>query len=425
MARALQTLSTKGQLANFCCGVFMRKLLSISLVLAFGLGSCSKPESRLPPRKGLTPVSSKDLEALQNREVSRIPTLPTGGLVKGKSSAIPTEENIKRQIRNRELPVTWNDGFAGITMQTTREESKKILSDPQYSLDNGMDIYAEGLQITWGKGLNPTPESVRMYSDYLGYLKLPAPYGDVKLGESIAALEKEESLENFIKVLGRTFAGKDATYDCLAVMECSVDIRDGGLAYIDFPSGNMILGGSMIYVIDFSKNTDFVPKNKLPIVFNESIAGIKPDMTKEQVEAFLGTPYKFPDGLTQLYDAKTIRITYNAKNQIEDLIVLAGYEGTFTVGGKVRGIGTSFADLTTIKDDADGLLMMKNLGKMLLGKESDPAYDCSAVKPNPTCQSGHDKTNGIIRILVGNMIFSFTDDDTRTLMAVSLFNDAV
>lgn len=403
----------------------MRTLLSYPLFLSLGLSACAKPESPPVTRKvGI--VFNRDLDAVAKREVSRVPTLPEGGLIKGKNPALTVEANIARQTANRVAPLSFGQSFAGIDMTTTRDASKAILSEPKFSTDTGIDVFAEGFNLTWNPGINPTPKSVQIFSDYKGALKLPQPYGDVKLEESLASHFMNDAQHIvFTQTLARTFAGKEKelSFDCLAEALCQIEHR-GEQTFIDFPSGTLALWGDSIYLVEYIQNQGFAPKSKAPIVFGTSMGGVDINMNKEQVNAALGAPYRYADGETQLYDAKTIRVDFRASGAVEQIVVSAGYQGTMKVGASERGIGTGFADIIANQDDPAGKLMMQALAKILAGKDMDPTFDCLKAEGGAICASGVDKANGIIRVQVGNMIFDFKDDKERTLLSVTMFNPA-
>ncbi len=365
----------------------------------------------------------RDLNASQTTEVTRVPTLPEGGLIKGKTPSLSIEENISRKNKNRELPLVLGESFAGISMQTTRSESKAVLSEPTFSTDSGIDVYAEGFNLTWGEGVNPVPTRVMIFKDYRGSLKLPMPYGEVKIEESLVEkIGDDPKLEKFTRILAQAFAGKDGTYDCLLAEECLIEKRGDAQFFIDFPQGTLALWQGSIYLVDFYKNRDFSPKITTPMIFGLSLAGVDTKMKKTEVDALLGEPYRFANQDTQLYDAKSIQVTFRASGVVEEVKVLKGHQGKMTIGDKEYGLGSSFAEISPPKDDATGAKLMQTLAKTLFLKEMDKTYDCTKEEGGAQCAFGRDTKNKILRIQVGNVIFDLSDDDKRILTQVQMFN---
>lgn len=418
-----KTASWPMTLSSSVLGCLMRMLISFTVLTSTLLTlGCSKPEERPTVKMRDTRSLLQELDAIRAREVSRVPTLPEGGLIKGKLRSLSIEENIARQNSNRLKPIVFGQSFAGISMKSTRNESKAILSEPNFSTDTGLDVYGEGIHITWGEGLNPVPKSVRIFTDYQGPLELPAPYPSVPLKESLGkALETDPDRRILTKTLARTFGGKDATYDCFAAGACQVEQR-GEESFIDLPQGNLVLWKDAIYVVDFATNTNFTPKSKAPMLFPRSLAGVDYNMNRTQVDASLGEPYKYPDQDVQLYDAKTIRVEYRASGLVERVEVRPGYKGTLKVGSTERGLGTSFADLIVGKDDPKGLEMMQALAKILLGKEADAGFDCTKSDQGALCSAGFSSADNVFRVQVLNMVFEFSGDEKRTLLSVYMFN---
>jgi hypothetical protein len=398
----------------------MRMLISLSLLIS--LGACSKPETR-PPRKAKAHATVLDLKASERPPLPRSPSFPTGGLVKGKTASLSVEENIARQMRNRTRPLVLNQGVAGITLATTRNDSRELLSDPRFSLDSGIDVFAEGLTITWNEGLNPTPRSIQVSEDYKGLIKLPPPYGDVKFGQDLSAMLPEpRDYKDLARTLSRALASQEGEVgdDCFAEQRCSVEIR-GDEALLDFPGGTVIVYRNAIVLIDFYSRGDLQPKVKAPSVFGQSLAGVSMQMTRKEVDALLGEPYRYPEGEVQLYDGKTIRVAFRDSGVVDSIGLTSGHLGTIKVGETERGLGTSFADLTAETPDPDGRLLMAVLAKTLLAKNADPNYDCTKDEQNP-CAVRQIKESGSLQVRTGNMVFTFLDTAQRPLVAIHMFN---
>ncbi|RZA16018.1 MAG: hypothetical protein EOP10_25335 [Proteobacteria bacterium] len=391
----------------------MRMLISLSLLLS--LSACSKPETR-PVLSDKTKPTTRDLQAIQNRDVARTPTLPEAGLIKGKIPALSVEENIARLTRNRISPLTFGEGLAGITMTTTRNDSKTLLSEPTSTSDSGLDYFAEGFAISWNEGLNPTPKSIRIFNDYKGPIKLPAPYGEVTFGQDLSGLLKADpDFTTFTKTLGKAFTGKD---DCLAEKSCAIS-KQLNETFIDFPSGTIVLFHNMISVMDFIPNATFIPKITTPSLPGQSLAGVSLKMNRNEVEALLGTPYHYAFNGRQLYDAKTIQIQFRESGVIERIYLFPGHQGKINIGKLEAAIGSTFAGLTAGQQDPDGILLTIALAKIAGEKSSD--YDCTKDQP---LECFYRKESGLVYAQYGNTVYAFTDDDKRTLTSLFIFNTA-
>ncbi len=402
----------------------MRKLLILSLSTMSLLSSCEKPVERVSPKlnKELgNPVINNTLNSSNpNRDPARIATNPDGGLIVGKSPVVSTEEDLRRIAVNAALPLSFGDGVSGITMNTSREASKAILSNPKFSTASGIDVFGEGIQVTWAEGINPLPKSIRIVEGYKGSVTLPAPYGKLALGQDLGGLLASEADKlSFTRALGAAAAGKDETYDCIAAEACQLEDRAGTL-FIDYPNGTVIVIENKIYLMEYLSNSGFVPKNVAPIVFDTSMAGISFTQTKADVVAAYGEAYRYASATKELYDAKTLRFVFSPEGAIAQMEATKGFKGTIKIADKDYGIGSSLKELAPM-DDVDGKKMMLLLAQKILGK--DETYDCSKEMP-ATCASGHSPQDKWIKILVGNTIFQMTDDESRTLVSILMFNPA-
>ncbi|RYZ50771.1 MAG: hypothetical protein EOP07_22390 [Proteobacteria bacterium] len=396
----------------------MRNLLIVSLSTLSLVGSCSKALERVSNKSKSTAqrISSSDQVAI------RTPTNPDGGLITGKAANISTEEDLRRIATNSVLPIVFGESVAGINRNTTRQDAKAILSNPQFTTDSGIDIYGEGLQVTWGAGINPLPASIRIVEGYKGALTLPlpAPYQSVNLMQDLTPLfASDPSYATFTRAAGAAFAGKDAAYDCLAASTCLIDNR-GAEVIIDFPNGSLILFNNAIYLIDFQTNTGFTPVSAEPMLLDKSIAGLAVGSSKADVIKVLGEPYRYKLGEEFLFDARTIRIEFDAEDKAVSIGAVKGHKGKLTIGTKDFSIGSSFKEFSTA-DDVDGLQLMQTLNQVMTGK--DATFDCTKAEVNK-CQSGHNAAEKWIKILVGATILEFSDDAERSLLSVTVFKSA-
>lgn len=400
----------------------MRKLLIVSLSTMSLLSSCDKPVERVSPKgkKALElPVDSTKI-ASSNQNVIRTPTHPEGGLIAGKTPNVSTEEDLRRIAINAALPITFGEAVAGISFKTTRQESKAILSNPKFSTATGIDDFGEGIQVTWGEGINPTPQSIRVSDGYKGSLTLPAPFGTVALGQDLTALlATEEDKIAFTKALGASVAGKVASYDCIEAQTCQFEDR-AGILFLDYPNGRAIVVANALYLMEFEVNEGFAPKNTAPIVFDSSMAGISFTQKKADIIKSLGEPYRYPAGSKELFDAKTIRIVFAADDSIAQMEATKGFKGTIKIGDKEYGLGSSMQELVSA-EDVDGKKLMATLAQKIYGK--DASYDCTKETP-ATCNSGHSAKEKWIKILIGHTIFQLSDDASRTLLSVLMVNPA-
>lgn len=395
----------------------MRNLLIVSLSTLAIIGSCSKPIERISTKSKSTTqrISSSDQVAI------RTPTNPEGGLITGKAANISTEEDLRRIALNSALPIAFGESVAGISMTTTRQDAKAILSNPQFTTDTGIDIYAEGLQVTWGAGINPHPESIRIGEGYKGALALPfpAPFHSVTLQQDLTALlASDPSYVNFTKALGAAFAGT-ANYDCFAEGSCLVDNR-GNEVLIDFSNGSLILFNKAIYAVDFIKNTGLKAVSTAPIVINQGLGGVSIGSSRSEVIKVLGEPSRYKLEEAFLFDARTIHIEFDAEDKAVSIAAAEGYKGTLKIGNKNYALGSSFKEFSAA-DDVDDMKLMQTLNQVLTGK--DKSFDCTAVEKDK-CQSLHNAEEKWIKIKVGATILVFSDDAERVLLSIAVFKSA-
>ncbi|MCB0392960.1 MAG: hypothetical protein KDD25_00280 [Bdellovibrionales bacterium] len=157
------------------------------------------------PFEPTNPDAGKDIDLLEERDL--------------------TAEEISQITRENSLkPIVYGEGASGITLKMELREAKDILSPPFYGPDSdGVAAYGEGIVVDWRMNAPRVPEVIVVQTSYTGSLRLPEPYGDIRMQQSVGVFFGSDPLGNdLIRDLYNKLEGADEKFDCLAARKCEV-----------------------------------------------------------------------------------------------------------------------------------------------------------------------------------------------------------
>ena len=311
--------------------------------------------------------------------ISHKPTRPDGGAVLGKSTGLDPEVSESRKLNNIVLPVVFGESVAGISMQTTNAEAKKILA-PASLAAQGFEYYPEHIRIAWKGEATSTPDYVVVDEGYAGKLQLPAPYGASQVGQSLAPmLATQTDLKNLLLNAGALFEKQAPTYDCEKALTCQLT-EDASYFSLEFRRGGLLIAKQTslpLSFIYFNGPNKFYARAADPIVYQISVAGINFQSKRAAVEARLG-PAQGSGGTVVYYDKQSVGVIWGADETPAVLQALGTYQGSLNFGlamGSHR-IGDSMASYVPLTDD--GTLLMQMIYRGI--KATD--LDCTTL-PTP------------------------------------------
>ncbi len=382
-------------------------LAIVSISLAFA--ACSK---KLKSESGAYAPAVLSDDAVP--VITAKPTNPNGGTVEGKGLSISPEEGERRRNKNLIEPIIFGDKVAGISMAMPQSEALGILS-PRFDSFQGVDFFAEHLRIVWDGGSDPQPFLIGIDPGYAGTMKLPAPYGDVTIGQNMDAfLVTFADLQQFLLSLGAQFENQAPGYDCEKALTCQQTESED--AYIlDFRRGGVRLSkqaGLPLSFVYFSQPQKFFARPLDPIVYGISVAGLTFQSKRTVFEARVGPPTATNDAGYFFYDRESVGVRWNNLGNPLSMEVLGTYQGPLIFGGTVgtRKIGDSFAEYAPSTDD--GTLLIQVLDR-LLNKRVDPNFNCLTATPTALCQLTIDTTSGFIQMQMDRNSFLFTTSADR------------
>ncbi len=393
--------------------------LSVAVFCLVMVGSCSKKAKNQTSGEYVAAVLSEDAVPASNR-----PTRPTGGFVEGKSSAtIDPEEAERRRNKNMIEPIIFGASAAGITMNTPYSEAQQLLS--LYGSNQGADFFSEHIYIVWNDGADPVPFELGILNGYAGKLALPAPYGDVSVGQPMANfLVTFDDLKRFMLTIGAAFENQPvATYDCEKALTCQ-QREDQTFYILDFKRGGIFLSkedGLPIGFMYLTQPQKFYAPVIDPMLHNLSIGGLTFQTRRSTAELRLGPSLREQQEaggfIYNYYDQFNLAIEWGADGTPRSFKALNQYRGPLNFGTVIgsRKIGDSFQSLAPENDD--GTQLMLALDRDLNRRAAD--YNC-ATQATPTCQRVLDTLTNRVLIVIDRSVYGFTNTPVRTWLSVGM-----
>lgn len=387
------------------------KSLVAALLPCISLIACNE-KAQDPPY--FTPEVRSGAEAVP--EIPYIPTNPTGGFIPGKPPSLDPEENARRQAANTVKPIVWGESIAGISLNTSYNDAKKILA--QRLVSNGsVEVYPESIQIAWRATVPPTPELILAFGTYGGKLKLPNPIGEVSLGDNFSQhFANDPNGGELMRLLGAYFEGKDPkNYDCRKELSCAISFFNNTL-FLEFKKGALGFDSSfrldLVYIVE---NQNFFPRLTGDLVYGQSIGDLTLETTRSQLESQLG-PAQGVNGNLLFYDDLNLIVAWNSEQKPAIMVVQQDYMGKILIPGIGDGsfqIGDSFADI--VDSDDDGTLLIQALDRALHNREAD--YNCLSLEEE-TCK--WEVSQGVLLLHLQKGTFAFSNDAEKRLRWVSI-----
>jgi hypothetical protein len=356
-----------------------------------------------------------------------LPTRPDGGFVEGKGKALDPEEAERRRNKNIAEPIVFGTSVAGITMNTRYSEAMDTLV--YYASNQSADFFQEHIAVIWNGGPDPVPGLIVIQEGYAGKLKLPAPYGELSVGQAMSGrIGSVNDIRSFMLTAGAQFEGQAPGYDCEKALTCQFN-EDETLYMLDFRRGGIYLNKTAdlsIAFIYFSQPQQFFAPLTDAITHNSSIGGLTFQSRRTSAELRLGPTMgeQFEGGiLFSYYDRGNFAVAWGGDGTPSAFKAVGKYAGTQNFGGAigVRKIGDSFASYATVDETGQALLLALD---RTLNNRTDPAYDCSFSSDTvqATCQAVvvDTVTPGRLLLVIDRSVYSFTNDANRTWLSVGM-----
>lgn len=138
------------------------------------------------------------------------------------------------QLTNNQLPIIFGNGAAGIDLSMTATQVKANTGVP-----DSIAVFARGYQrAEWQFGEMQGIDKIIVDSTYQGTLALPAPYGDVKMGQDFSKILADPlALNTFANTLFSKFVDASVE-DCVSLALCRIETVAGGVS-LTLPAGGL------------------------------------------------------------------------------------------------------------------------------------------------------------------------------------------
>jgi hypothetical protein len=138
-------------------------------------------------------------------------------------SNLSQDELNARTRRNSRIPVSYGEGAAGISFNTSLTEANELLDLDVGPLADGRAFYKEGMLIYWNNNQTRKPEQFILFNDYLGELPVPKKYGTVLMPTEMKNFftEDDPKGEEMLRDFYNFYEGTAEDYDCVADGSCS------------------------------------------------------------------------------------------------------------------------------------------------------------------------------------------------------------
>lgn len=393
--------------------------LPIAVMCLVVVSTCSKKAKNQTQGEYIAAVLSEDAVPATRP----LPTRPDGGLVEGKGQTLDPEEAERRRNKNIIEPIVFGNSVAGISMSTPYSEAMKTLV--YYGSNQGIDFFQEHVVVAWGGGADPVPFQIGIQEGYAGTLKLPAPYGEVSLGQQMAGkINNLDELRQFMLVSGAAFENQPNTYNCETSLTCQFNENES-FYMLDFRRGGIYLSkatGLPIGFMYFTQPQRFFAPLVDPILHNLSIGGLTFQTKRTTAEARMGPTIgeQLEGGLVfSYYDRANFAVAWGTDSTPSAFKAVGAYQGTQNFGTTIgtHKLGDSFASYAVTTDDGTALMLALDRG--LNNRAAD--FNCSTTDP-VTCQVVTDTTVTPNRLLIviDRSVYSFTKDENRNWLSVGM-----
>ena len=321
----------------------------------------------------------------------------------------------------------FGDTVAGISITTTSEEAEKVIGSSRGFLSDGRSVYDNGnLTILWNFFPPFVPIFINLGENFAGPIKLPDPYGEVKLGQSLAKYfpENDPAGDIFFQDIAQKMDGLTEleNYDCIRIRSCTYRSSPNGIEFV-LDKGKLMFSNDTekkLIAVDYypAPEPRTVPRTDA-LVFGQSVGGVGLETTQEAAQAIFGEPRGTLPGNVSFYDNENLAIIWNeGENPVPDVIQLNfGFEGSIPMPeayGPTK-MGQSFAASFPSTDEF-GEAFIKELGAFYRSEVNPESYDCLS---EGTCRLISDDPSFIIFQFESGSIF-FTNDEDKELYIIDI-----
>ncbi|MBP9706872.1 MAG: hypothetical protein KBD78_04460 [Oligoflexales bacterium] len=199
---------------------------TLSIIYLIITSACSKSPSQY--QKQLPPAVQAAL-TLSSQAIPNNATNPNGGKTTGRSEREDAETAAARTRENSSKPIILGEGAAGITFNTTLQESRELLSEELIIAKVDpfeLHVYPEYIAVQWDKVSTQKPEMIIVYSGYQGLLNLPEAdaNAEIRMGTELSKYftKEDPSAYEFFNRLYRHANGLAANSDenCFSTSVC-------------------------------------------------------------------------------------------------------------------------------------------------------------------------------------------------------------
>lgn len=324
----------------------------------------------------------------------------------------------------------FGDTVAGMNMEMTRQEAEQFIGSSLGLLRDGRSVYDNGnLTVLWGFFPPFTSVFLTLGEGFQGAIKLPDPYGEVKLGQSFATYfpESDASGDLFFQDIAQKMDGLTEleNYDCNRIRSCSYRSTPSGIEFT-YDRGKLMFSNDAekkLISMDYYPAPDprTVPRSE-PLTFGQTVGTIGLATTQEAAHNILGEPRGILSENIYFYDNENLVIVWGEQESpLPEVIQLNyGYEGLIQFPDSYGPIkmNHSFADSFPITDEY-GEELIKELGAFYRSEADPENYDCIAEE---TCRLIKDDTVFIIFQFENGSMF-FTNDEKKELLIIDIRSD--
>ncbi len=224
---------------------YLKQCLLLILIPSF-LISCTEEPANAPGTDSRPPETTVDLNGdIQFKNFKdMVATSPDVFSYPGEIDGVGSEEQEALKLENIRKPIVYGIGAGGITMDTTYEESKTLLTPPfRGPFENGATLYNEQLYVVWKQEGDRKPQIIIPIKGYLGKMD-GGKFGNLDFTTKFLKY-KPDGQEGAVRLIQELYLEleqvEDESYNCLATGRCRLIYGD-----VNQPNFVMVLPGAVL-----------------------------------------------------------------------------------------------------------------------------------------------------------------------------------
>lgn len=275
------------------------KQLVLLIILPSFILSCTEEPANDPGTQEGPPQTEVSGKAQFKSFKDIVATSPDVFTYPGETSGVGSAEEEAKKLENARKPIVYGVGAAGITMDTSLEDSKDLLTPPfRGPFSNGVAFYNEQVIVQWKQEGERKPGIIYISKGYLGSMD-GGKFGDLNFKTKFLDY-KPEGLAGAQRLTRELYLEledvSDTSYDCLATGRCRTIFGD-----VNQPNFVIVLPGAVF----------LMAKEEFQIAEIRIIRDIDPGLLANNVDLLTGDiliPDEDPFQLGQTYQEVFDRI---------------------------------------------------------------------------------------------------------------------